>query len=192
MTDTYVLSQCMISLAIIFFIWRSLIARQQREAFRSKIRTIRDELFDFMWKNGYDFNDPAYRSTRQTLNGLLRLSNTLGTFEFVVLVVRTHNTRRASEGCKSLKALKNAELRSALEGALAKAVSEWVRFMFLTGFCGLFVRTLFLVFGTITFVAHFRKWIRRKMTSFLHEAHEFGEPNLSATSKALLLKCSSH
>src|SRR5262245_32745843 len=64
----------------------SLLAQLRCDKYRTDIRRIRDELFDYMWKEGHDFSTPAYRSTRESLNGLLRICNLLSPTLLIVSV----------------------------------------------------------------------------------------------------------
>lgn len=77
MKYNFIVFECLVGLGVLAFVWFYLFARLRRDDFRSEIRRLRDGLFDFMWENGYSFNEPAYRETRQMLNGIIRLGNTL-------------------------------------------------------------------------------------------------------------------
>lgn len=178
----------MISLFIITFIWRGLIARQQKEVFRSKVRMIRDDLFDFMWKNGYDFTEPAYCDMRQTLNGMIRLSNILGPFEFIAITVRFRDYQASTSTRSSFESLEDSPLKSKLEKVFNEAQVEWLKFLFLTGISGLFLRSIFLVFGTIGYVIRLKQSFRDKTKSFLDQAYEFGAPQLSQSQRSTLLR----
>src|SRR5437879_4753849 len=80
----FAIFECLVSIGIVAFVWFFLVARSRRDNFRCTIRRIRDRLFDFMWEHGYDYSTPAYRKTRQTLNGLIRISNELAPIGFLV------------------------------------------------------------------------------------------------------------
>jgi hypothetical protein len=75
MTTPFFLTTCAVSLCAIALIWFFPISSLFKDNFRADIRRLRDELFDFMWENGFSFETAAYRDTRQFLNGLLRASN---------------------------------------------------------------------------------------------------------------------
>ena len=66
----------------------------RRDRFRTDIRAIRDELFDFIIDRGLNFSDPAYQDTRRTLNAIIRYSDRFGIYAFLV-VVATPSDRAA-------------------------------------------------------------------------------------------------
>ncbi|HQU43220.1 MAG TPA: hypothetical protein PK867_10430, partial [Pirellulales bacterium] len=81
--NTYLLFETWVGLCALVVFYRLLFVPLRIDDFRGDIRTIRDDLFDFMWRNGYDFNEPAYVETRQTLNGLLRSARHLSLISFL-------------------------------------------------------------------------------------------------------------
>ena len=60
------------------------------DAFREDIFSIRDELFDYMWRNNLPYDMPAYRLTRLQLNGMIRVSDQIHLFTFVVVVYQMY------------------------------------------------------------------------------------------------------
>jgi hypothetical protein len=90
--NNFVLSQCLVSLAILA-IFVHLFGRLRRDEFRSHVRRLRDGLFDFMWKNGYDFDTPAYRQMRQLLNGIIRLSTVPMPLVFFLVTARVYRDK---------------------------------------------------------------------------------------------------
>jgi hypothetical protein len=80
------LTEVAISLGVLMLAY-ILYRRGRREQFRVDIRRIRDGLFDWMWQNGHSFSDLGYRATREMLNGLLRMSNTLSLSQLLLMMV---------------------------------------------------------------------------------------------------------
>jgi hypothetical protein len=87
MNNPFALSYFMVSLAALAFVYFVLFARLRREKFRCHLRCIRDGLFDFMWQNGQDFNEPTYRKARDTMNTFLAESNKLSPVILVMAAV---------------------------------------------------------------------------------------------------------
>lgn len=68
------------------------------DAFRDKIFTLRDDLFDAAASGLIDFDHPAYGLLRKTMNGLLRFGHKISFFELFVygFVFRKNLPRRVS------------------------------------------------------------------------------------------------
>jgi hypothetical protein len=89
MTNPFALSYFMVSLTALGVVYFVLFARLRREVFRCKLRGVRDELFDYMWENAQDFDEPAYRQARDTINSYLALSNKLSPSVLVLATIAT-------------------------------------------------------------------------------------------------------
>src|SRR6266404_748144 len=87
MVYNFAILECLISLWLAAIIWFYFFGKLRRDNFRTRIRRIRDGLVDYMWKNGCDFNAPAYRQTRQMFNGIIRLSNSLTPIAYLVSII---------------------------------------------------------------------------------------------------------
>src|SRR5215467_2523928 len=120
MNRSIVLAQCLISLGILSWLWYGPFARLRRDNFRSQIRRIREDLFDFMWKNGHDFGNPAYRATRQMLNGLIRSSNYLSIITFL------HATASVFNGQKRPPVPMAVAIENLPEGPLKAKINETI------------------------------------------------------------------
>lgn len=110
----------------------------RNDAFRASIRRVRDELFDFMWQNGYDYDTPAYRMTRRMLNGAIRYSDRISIASFVV--VWQHRDRSSPfrmdwTGC-------DERLRRQLEITQAVLIGLILSHALFSGVPGLVIRTL--------------------------------------------------
>src|SRR6266498_2921631 len=68
------------ALVIEFFAWIAVLCfaygymwrRTQMRSFLEDVSTMRDELFDYMWKTGLSYDLPAYREMRNVFNGTIR------------------------------------------------------------------------------------------------------------------------
>jgi hypothetical protein len=181
MTNNFALAQCLISLGMLSIIWFGLFRSLRRDNFRSDIRRIRDELFDFMWKNGQDFNAPAYRETRQMLNGMLRISNVLTPATFVIGALFASRCPPSPESKKRFQELPDGPLKQQLEKAQSLALRRLLTFVFCEGALGLLVRLALraLVLARLAFRA--KEWASRKSRSLLSWAYVVGNPELSPT-----------
>ncbi len=140
--NNFELSYISVSLAIFAVIWFNLFAYQRRDDFRSKIRDLRDGLFDFMLENGFSFETPAYRETRQMLNGMIRASNKIGPIMFFLFLWLCFDAEDA-KAPDSLDKLEFGPLKKRLLAVRHQAVGELVTFVYLQGIFGIFVRVLY-------------------------------------------------
>ena len=170
------LHQCRHSLLCVL----SLTSTLRRDNFRADIRRIRDGLFDYMWQNGCSYDTPAYIQTRQTLNGILRLSNTLSIPRFLIITrFLAGQNRRHDELHESLMRVENDQLRAKLERAMMDAATRMLQFVFLEGTAATVIQLLGNLMRT-------KEWARRKSRDLLSNAYELGGPSLSTDQRILL------
>lgn len=183
MTATYATAQFCISLFAILVIYFRCICRQRAENCRTDIRFIRDDLFDFMWQNGYDFRSPAYQQTRTMLNGLLRLTNIMGSIQIIVLLIRCHGEKAPDSAVNSIH---DVALKEKLKSATELAMRRFVEFLYLEGATGLIVRGIAFTFKAFYSLQRTTKWVKRQTALLREMADEFGQENLSPSNLALI------
>lgn len=142
MHDPMILTPIAIGFAVLAALWFGPFATLRRDNYRSDIRRMRDELFDFMLENGFSFDLPIYRDARQTLNGMLRWSNGMSAPKFLVSMYFI-----SEYGCRPKEKVSpqkdcNEELRKKIEEIQKNSVLRTVEFMFNEGTAGLFFRPL--------------------------------------------------
>jgi hypothetical protein len=145
MTNPFVLSQCLISMGIIAWIWFWLCGSLRRDNFRADIRRLRDGLFDYMLDQKYDFGTPAYRETRDFLNTILRLNRSLTPSKFTLalfLAMTEYGNRRGS--ADEFNGLEGGSLKDKLYAVRSKAVERVIHFVYLEGIFGLLFGRLVL------------------------------------------------
>jgi hypothetical protein len=64
-----------LAIPIVGLVFFKLLPRVRRESFQQKIFKVRNDLFERVWEKGLSFEDPAYRETRDMLNGAIRLAD---------------------------------------------------------------------------------------------------------------------
>ncbi len=186
--NAYILTECVVSLAILTYVYFGLFCRLRRDEFRADIRRLRDELFDYMWKGGRDFDDPSYLGTRRVLNGMLRLSNRASALKFLVtLVVAVLIERRGETLDNPIPEPEDQELRKELEKVQRLSLARFLRFVFLEGVTGGLIRVLVVPAYAIRFVARSKERVARGARgSLLRQGYVFGDPNLPAEERASL------
>lgn len=189
--DAYVLTECVISLAILLFVFFFQFRRLSRDNFRSDIRRLRDELFDLMWKNGYSFDDPAYLGMRRVLNGLLRLSNHATPLRFFVIAIQCKQAESLGFSRENpVPPTPNEHLQEAINTVCQKATGRFLHFVFIEGFHG-FVMRLLVIYPSrvVRLLGRLRERIRRDGPSLLvQQGYRYGDPHLSRE-KAVALGC---
>jgi hypothetical protein len=187
MDNYFILTECLISLVIMAYIWFFPLNRLRRDNFRSDIRRIRDELFDFMFENKYDFSIPAYIQTRQTLNGILRLSNNLSVLSFFINIIFI--AKRISleyDPNISIDKIQDEQLKKKLTDVLSSAVIRILKFTFMEGTPKIFTMFVFYIFKLLKRLSDLQKWGKDTGSKFLSEAYKLGSPTLSEDQKAFL------
>ncbi len=143
MIDIYVLPEVCISLGVIVVAWRYGFEPLRQDVFRCHIRQIRDDLFDFMWQNDLDFQEPAYQEARNSLNGLIHMSGALSPTSIIISVAMA--IKRVRDGLISAPSRKstNPRIQETIDLANQKAANQLLTFLFLQGVFGLVVRGLY-------------------------------------------------
>jgi len=168
--NEYILTPIAISSGALIFIY-ALYIRGRREQFRSDIRRMRDALFDLMWQNGYSFADPGYRATREMLNGLLRMSNTLSLSQLLFMMYLYFRWNLAGEaGQWNAKRSPNKQLDDKLEQIKKNAAARIVRFVFCEGFTGIAVLVLYCAFVLLRGTSSVKTWIVRQSRLLVQDA----------------------
>jgi len=184
----YSIAQAWIGMVLTGLIYCIIIRRQKAETCRSEIRAIRDELFDFMWKNKLDFSEPAYVEARQAMNGLLRLTNSLNSVGCLYLMVSAQPNKEAA-----FESLPDSELREAVQKSLSRSVRAYLQFTFFTGVTGLLMRTLQCGFNVANMlkglhnrVDRFGKRLAGFRSAIFAYGYEIGSPSLSTAQLAAI------
>lgn len=76
---------CLALLSVLLF---SLLPTHNLVSFRQKMFELRDELFDFAAAGKIEFNDPAYRLLRQSMNGFIRYAHRLTFFSLCITLLK--------------------------------------------------------------------------------------------------------
>src|SRR5713226_402762 len=180
MNYNFEFSQILVSLAIIAAIWFGLFGYLRRDGFRSRIRNLRDDLFDFMWQNGHSFETPAYQETRQSLNGILRISNRLGPVSFIIFLAFCSEY---DDGQKcELDDVKPESLKRKIQETHNRAVRELLLFVYLGGIFGLFMKLLLAILKMAQYASSAKRWALRTAEHFvITVAYPVGRPDWATT-----------
>ena len=185
MMESYNIGQVCISLLALGAVYHFFIVPQRAESCRSEIGRVRDDLFDFMWKGGHDFSDPAYQETRQMMNGLLRLTSVVGPFYFFAMIARcsSDQTRRPA-----IDALPDDDFARFMRTASARSIKIFLRFLYLEGCLGMCIKCICVVFHAVRLMQKCTEYVTSRADLLREMASEFGAENL-APRQVMLLKC---
>ena len=165
--DQVAIVQLCVSLGLIGFAFDHMYRRTRVDRYRETLFTLRDDLFDYMWKNDLSFDLPAYRLMRTFLNGAIRVAGEASPLAFVVLMLTI--SRQAPEG----PAYKLSAAISAIEDAGARehfmrTRDEVVRALLVfLGVIGVFLRLAYKL-------ERFKSWARAQANGWIDELLVFG------------------
>ena len=94
--DQLAIAQLALGLAVVGVAVAYMYRRTRAAQCRELLFTLRDDLFDYMWKNGLSYDLPVYRLMRSFLNGSIRVVNEVTPLSFVVLLFMI--SRRMPDG----------------------------------------------------------------------------------------------
>jgi hypothetical protein len=159
MSTSIAFAQAVISLLLLVLLYTGPVARLRRDNFRSTIRRIREQLFDFMYQNNFDFKDPAYRATRGLLNSVIRASNFFSVSSFLSALAETLTKGPRRDGpLVEIEKLPDGPLKTKLTETNKKATLEVVKFIFLRRIAGwIAILLLLFVYLIVQFFRRFAK-----------------------------------
>src|SRR5712672_3868742 len=88
--------QLFISVAVAWFVYAYIYKRTRQDGFRENLFAIRDDLFDYMWKNNVPYDLPAYGALRSALNGVIRAVDS-GEYNIVMFGIYAEALHRGVE-----------------------------------------------------------------------------------------------
>lgn len=180
--DTTAFTSAVIAIAMLWIIWGVLFPRLRRDNFRTDIRNIRDDLFDYMWKNNLSFSNASYTETRDKLNDILVLSNYLTAVRFILMMWFSFKLKHHGYHTSSL--LSRSEpgaLHDRLDQALNDAGNRLFYFVFLEGGKGMAFRVMMLLVWVIGRANNVRESAMRSSRAIAESARDFGTPSALRT-----------
>lgn len=184
MNEYFVISQIMISFCLLITI-DHLHLQFRRERLRCRVRKLRDDLFDWMITNKQDFQSSEYRGVRQALNGVMRLSNSYGPVEFLVLLaIQKANDPELPQS--ELDLMVASPLKVELKRVQREAVHSWLMFLYAEGFVGYLLRSIVFCCRTTKRITQLNDAAMLKGEELFRSAREFGAPQLTGTQRLIL------
>jgi len=182
MDNAYVFAQFWISgialVALYAFVFKQMLA----EMCRTKIRAVRDDLFDYMWSNGLDMTDRSYRETRQMLNGLLRMTCEIGPLAFIMLMIRCSSSPKKV----SARILPDSPLNGKLRKSKDEAIDHFLTFLYFQGVVGFLVRGIWYGLTAIRALKKSKDWVQREAVLLTEMGMEFGAKEMTGRQHGLV------
>ena len=163
--DQVVVTQLCLSLALIWFALDYMYKRTRADRYREALFTLRDDLFDYMWKNGLSYDLPAYRLMRAFLNGSIRFAGEVTPLSFVVLMFTI--ARRMPTGDRlyaAIEAIDDPHTRKHFVETRDECFRAWLVFF---GPIGAIVKWGYKV-------GRFGSWMRQQRARWMDELVTFG------------------
>lgn len=131
------ITQVTIGVLLLLFGYGYMYRRTHLDRFREDLFTLRDELFDYMWKHEQSFDMPAYQMVRALLNGSITIADQLQN-PFSMLMVwfcvkgkRHHHV--ISGVTQAIRQIKKPEVMAHFEGIHTQLHARLLRYVFLEG-----------------------------------------------------------
>lgn len=169
-SEQVLLFQFFFGFGLLVFTGACLYRRTRVDAFREQIFSLRDELFDYMWRHNLSYDLPAYRLTRLQLNGMIRLADRIHLFTFVVVVYQMYKQyfsgkkKKEIEIIQAIEDIEDGNRRRYFKAVHKQIASRLVHFVFLEGLGAFLFRPLQM--------AHKSLSILEFCYDFLYEATE--------------------
>jgi hypothetical protein len=151
------LQQFVLMLAVLAFLWFYPWRWLRVDLFRLDILTMRDELFDFMLREGFSFDDPLYRCTVATLEGLAREIDQF-TLPNLLVAIYYHTQRSRNGYARSATVSRSQEVTIKVQEIQRDLGRRIIRYLLLEGAIGVLLRALFRFSGMLI-------WLSRLKTS---------------------------
>lgn len=182
--NDFLLFEACVGICALMAFYRWLFVPLRIDDFRYDIRSIRDDLFDFMWHSGFDFAEPAYVETHQTLNGLLRSAPHLSLISFLWHAFHFRDYTFIAEPAR--KTLAAGPLRDKLDSAIRLAITRMLCLIFLEGIVGVPLRLALRVLHAAWLVRRLQIWAKKSAEALLSEAYILGRPQLTEMERLIL------
>ena len=165
--DQAAIVQLCVSLGLIGFAFDYMYRRTRVDRYRETLFTLRDDLFDYMWKNDLSFDLPAYRLMRTFLNGAIRVAGEASPLAFVVLMFTISRQMPGGPAYRlpaEIAAIKDARTREYFMRTRDEVVRALLVFL---GVIGLLLRLAYKL-------DRFRAWAREHANRWIDELLLFG------------------
>jgi hypothetical protein len=107
--------------------------RTRLDCFREDLFTIRDELFDYMWKNQLPYDMPAYGYLRDTLNGMIRSIDGMHFMALLSVSVRYQNALQKDLVAEAIGTIENVAVRKHFLAVYNRVRTRTIHHFYLEG-----------------------------------------------------------
>ena len=162
--DQLAIAQLCLSLALIAFGMGYMHRRTRADRYRESLFTLRDGLFDYMWKNDVSFDLPAYRLMRAFLNGAIRVAGDVTPTMFVVVMFAASRQAPAPALSAAIDQIEDPRIREHFRQTCSNFVEVLLVFL---GPIGLIIRSAVKL-------DRFKRVVRAQIDRWINELVVFG------------------
>lgn len=149
--------------------------RTRTDSFREDMFTIRDEMFDYMWKNNLSFDTPSYKLLRSSLNSAILIGDQLNMLIFFQTTKTMAALPENNDLPKSIDTIKDPRHRDYFVRVKGRIVERIMKFLFLEGFPGLLIRVVLLGVGSLEYIKHLKeRWAFQPAQKYTYELAALG------------------
>lgn len=179
-----------LGVGMLWFAYSYAYRRTRVRNFQEDLFTIRDELFDYMWKNELLYDLPAYRLMRDNLNGTIRFAGELNIFTVFVLAFLTRNPPKEGILRRVIKKIEDPVTRVHFEKVYKQMALRLRQFILLEGPIRVFSKPTEIALRYLS-SSDFRNRAEERL-QFQPIADELTVLGKEKSSKALLMKQALH
>ena len=135
--------QVFLGVGLVGFAYAHMYRKTRTDRYREDLFTLRDALFDYMWENRVPFDLPAYRLTRQLLNGAIRAADSVSLWSLLLVAVFVRRQQWHEDRLSvALDAIPDPALRSHFRDVRVQFGHRLGRFLVAEGILGPFLALL--------------------------------------------------
>ena len=169
--DQLAVAQSILGLALLVFVMGCMHRRTKLDRYRESLFTLRDDLFDYMWKNGVPFDLPAYRLMRDFLNGGIRTAGVVTPLMLAAAALfRDRQQEPAGALSAAIEAIEDPDVRARFKQTCSDFAEESLAFF---GPVGLLARPAFKL-------DRFKRTVRAHADRWIDELVVFGSADAAA------------
>ncbi len=183
-----------LGIGLLLFAWGYMLKRTRIDIFREDMFNIRDELFDYVWRNDLSFDLPAYRIMRDLLNGAIRAAEKINLVSFFVF--EFYNRKRRGDINRdadanitgAIQSLDSPEHRHHFNKIYWQIVRRLLTFALLESSNSIIFKPLHLLYKSASILQRARDLIYETGALCSLELIELGRGSPTPTAKSILGK----
>jgi hypothetical protein len=162
-----------IGLCLLLSIYRFFYQKTRLDTLREDLFTMRDGLFDYMWKHNISYDTPVYREMRRMLNGFISIAHKFNIGGLLLGAILTREKIKGDDFKVSLNNVTDEAFKQYLSELYSKVALRIIHFIFLEG-------PMWIIFKPLELAARhlpaIHLWFARQFSPLAAAAARFGGP----------------